>query len=347
MEILAGAHSLAAVPSTSRYETTTDKHNHNRPPIDQSTMRRISRLRTPAVAGFCPSSAPIAPLRAPIPSSTSTLPKHTSSPIRLPQSQTRRHLSTTPARSSDEALLPEETTPAAAEEFKTALVYPSTITDAAAPSAVTDASYIPAETADGLEEVGGLADWWEDPSHGATSTVRATARPFGPADGTKVLDPAVLEVLARRAVIEALVVGRFVSAGGNQGKKVDQLFAGSANPEEGLQRIVKAEVVVGEEGTATLGDFRDWQRVWDLLRFGVKRQGKKEGVEAVEAAAAPGLTPELATELVQSWGMGWRKAELRDPVIKFFVSFSDVDATAFSLQITNSSVYRLPSGSSS
>ncbi|KAK4133718.1 hypothetical protein BT67DRAFT_41367 [Trichocladium antarcticum] len=298
-------------------------------------MRRVPRLRTPATAaGFGPSSAPSAPLRAaaaaPIASACTRQSITASSRIRLPSSQTRYLTTTTPLRRSppqqptdDARLLAEEeeepvapTTPAVA----TTLVFPSGITDAPAPATVTDATYIPAETADGLEEVGGLADWWEDPSHGAADTVRAAARAFGPADGNKITDPAVLEVLARRAVVEALVVGKFVT-GGSRGKKVDVLFAASANGEEAVERIAKADVVAGEEGAATLGDFRDWQRVWDLLRLRVKRKGKK--VEATQ------LTPEVAREMVQSWGPGWRKAELRDPVIKFFVGFSDRDVGAF------------------
>lgn len=322
-------------------------------------MRRLPRIRTPAQAGFVPSQIPSGPLRVPAAAAITAATSSLSSTARSNNNrQPRRYLSTAPIRPSqvqssqsqpgkvaDQEL--EEygdfyDAPVAAE-IPTQLVYPHEITSVPAPSAITDPAYKPADTADGLEEIGGVAGWWDEPTHwgsdgGASQYVRNVVRPFGPAE--KITDPAVLEVLARRAIVEALVVARF--AGTKKRAAVDRLFA-HAGGFDRLGKIVRAEVVAGPNGAATLKENADWQRVWDVLKSAVKmskqqqqqqQEGEKQAEEgeavtaeveteaAVSDAGAPAsqLTPQVAKSLIGSWDKGWRKAELRDPVVKFFVS---------------------------
>jgi hypothetical protein len=171
--------------------------------------------------------------------------------------------------------------------------------------------------------------------------VRSVVTPFGrPAE--RITDPAVLEVLAKRAIVEALVVARF--AGAEKRKAVDRLFA-HAGGSDRLGKIVRAEVVAGPDGTATLKDSADWVRVWSVLKSAVvlarDRQQQvpaalaedepAEAVETTEAAVpeveakqtvpAPQLTPQVAKTFIGTWNKEWKKAELRDPVVKFYVSF--------------------------
>jgi hypothetical protein len=298
--------------------------------------------------------------------------KNCNAPLRPSQ---RRYISATSARpsqaqtisppadplatASPEELefLDDEHYPPAPAEIPTQLVYPRGVTTVPSPSDISDPAYKPADTADGLEEVGGLADWWDDPLHwgsegGVRQFVASVAMPFGPAE--KVTDPAMLEVLARRAIIEAIVVSRFAGAG--RRKAVDRLFA-HVDGNEGLDQLLKAQIVVGKKGIATLKN-ADAIRLWVTLKTAVKNathrrkeqqqqqqaedgiSGEKEetqaltadaeesgvqegeAMEAKEAFPPSPLTPEVARQYIQSWNRdkGWRKAELRDPVVKFFVS---------------------------
>ncbi|KAK4248085.1 hypothetical protein C7999DRAFT_40714 [Corynascus novoguineensis] len=319
-------------------------------------MRRLPRLPTPTPAGFVPTSATASPLRAP----AAVLSKATTyTPTTTQNKQTRRYLSTTPVRLQTtqngtelaaeeiEGFSEEYQLPTYRPRIKTQLVYPRGIHVVRPAEEVSDPTYTPAESAENLEEVGGLADWWDEPAHwgseggGAAQYVQTAVRPFGPAD--KVTDPAVLEVLGKRAIVEALVVARF--AGAEKRKAVDRLFA-HADGADRLGKIVRAEVVAKEDGTATLKESADWVRVWDVLKSAVKKarqqqqqpgQNKLEegtaevvdaealeaavpGGEAKEAAPAPQLTPQVAKSLMGTWNKEWKKAELRDPIVKFYAA---------------------------
>ena len=347
-----------------------EQANLNTPPIELSllhtNMRRVPRLRAAVSAGIVPSSTPSGALRVPAAAtltSTSTLPSTSKN------TPTRRYLSTTPLRPSQPPTEPQ--TQAAAEVYESyqadflpppgpapqaQLVYPRGVTTAPNPTEVADPAYRPAETADGLEEVGGIGGWWDKPAHwgsegGAAQFVRSVITPFGRPAADRVTDPAVLEVLAKRAIVEALVVARF--AGAEKRKAVDRLFS-HAGGSDRLGKIVRAEVVAGPDGTATLKDSADWARVWSVLKSAVVRvrdrqqeqereameqameQAEGEAteaakaveaaeaavpeVEAKEVAPAPQLTPQVAKSFVGTWNKEWKKAELRDPVVKFYVS---------------------------
>lgn len=320
----------------------------------QPTMRRISRLRAPVPAGFCPSSLPTnTPVRASTVTATTSRSQTSSSSPRTFQT---RPLTTTPIRtsqsqiqSSEELDFPEDYDTTNTPQLPASnLVYPRGITAAPAPAEVTDASYKPAETAEGLAEVGGLSGWWDEPSHwgsaeGPAAAVRAVLNTFGKNNAVEVEDKAVLEVIARRAVVEALAVKKFMEKEAGKVGAVDELFA--CNLEVGAEKlgeIVGTKVVAGKDGQATFGDSKEGQRVFGLLRDAVKvkraeakktqkvqaEKGEEEEMKKGEAVveevkaqeAAPALTPEVAQEMIQSWDQGWRKAELRDPVVKFYVS---------------------------
>ncbi|KAL2147554.1 hypothetical protein VTI28DRAFT_8809 [Corynascus sepedonium] len=318
-------------------------------------MRRLPRLPTPNPAGLVPTSATASPLRAP----AAVLSKATTyTPTTTQNKQARRYLSTTPVRLQTtkngteisaeeiEGFSEEYQLPTRRPRIKTQLVYPRGIHVVRPAEEVSDPTYTPAESAENLEEVGGLADWWDEPAHwgsegGAAQYVQSAVGPFGPAD--KITDPVVLEVLGKRAIVEALVVARF--AGAEKRKAVDRLFA-HADGADRLGKIVRAEVVAKEDGTATLKESADWVRVWDVLKSAVKKarqqqqqpgQNKLEGEmaevvdaeaqeaavpegEAKEAAPAPQLTPQVAKSLMGTWNKEWKKAELRDPIVKFYAA---------------------------
>ncbi|KAK4126932.1 hypothetical protein N657DRAFT_611093 [Parathielavia appendiculata] len=333
-------------------------------------MRCLPRLRAPGPSGFVSSPIPTGSLRAAV---TATFAAASLLPQTTPRlnnnngpTQTRRYLSTTPMRPSQshpQGQVQSQQFEPAAEEFEevpeeyyapesadiqTRLVYPHGITTAPPVSDVTDPAYTPAETADGLEEVGGLADWWDEPTHwgsegGAAQFVQSVVSPFGPTQ--KVTDRAMLEVLAKRAIVEALVVARFASGAGRMSKKVDRLFAAQAGDMEQLGKIAQVEIVPGEDGAATLKDKKDWGMVWGLLNSAGKKarrpqqQGQEvseEGsttvdaetsqesampkAEVKEVATAAQLTLQAAESLIGGWDKAWKKAELRDPVVKFFAA---------------------------
>ncbi len=313
-------------------------------------MRGLPRIRAPVPAGFPPSTIPSAALRVPAAAALSSpAPRLVTGKTAAAARHSRRCFSTTPLRASEPPAQTTQSQPAPVDpsaevyedyfpDIPTKLVYPRLTTTATAPDKVTDPGYKPAETAEELEEVGGLADWWDEPAHwgseeGVASVVRAAAPRFGPAE--KVTDPAVLEVLVRRALVEALVVARF--AGKGKMELVDRLFKNC--PElYALNKVLGMEVVAGKDGAATLRRPADWQSAWDTLnaadRVAAQRQQQSEEAAGTweigegEAAAEPEvgvkldrpISQEFAQSTIERWGKAWKKAELRDPVVKFYVS---------------------------
>ncbi|KAK3903982.1 hypothetical protein C8A05DRAFT_42898 [Staphylotrichum tortipilum] len=308
-------------------------------------MRGLPRIRAPLPAGFPPSSLPSGALRAPAAAALSpptprlVTVKTTAAAAR----HTRRYFSTAPLRAAEPPSQTQSQTEATEKEtiyedyfpdIPTKLVYPRLTTTATPATEVTDSGYKPAETAEGLEEVGGLSGWWDEPTHwgseeGVAAVVRTAAPQFGPAE--KITDPAVLEVLAKRAIVEALVVARF--AGGGKVKLVDQLFK-HCHELYSLNKIIKIEVAAGKDGAATLTQKGDWQSVWDILKAADRAASQQQQQQLSEEAGAgeeAGATevatkldrtinPELAQSMIERWDRGWKKAELRDPVVKFYAA---------------------------
>lgn len=186
-------------------------------------------------------------------------------------------------------------------DIPTEIKAPGRLRSAPRPDDVQDAVYTPALTAEGLEEVGGVADWWEDDKHWSPSLEYVG---FGPRE--KITDPAVLEVLTRRAVVEALAV-REVEG--------DEALGASwqAGGQEALLKALSIKPVVGENGAVKLdGDITSV--VEDL-----KSQPVAEGLEQ-QSQEDFALPAEQAIEFRKSWDKSWKTISLDDPRLKFTVN---------------------------
>jgi len=201
-----------------------------------------------------------------------------------------------------EDLIPQDEAPR--QTRRKGLVVPGRTKVATRQEDVMDPDYVPAEEASGLEEVGGLEDWWEKPDHWGPDR---QYHGFGPSE--KVMDRAVLEVLTKRAVIEAIVLRRF------SGNKIEPPTALTlTHGEEELLGVVGTEVVASENGTVALKNEHDYQRIWDNLTR------PQPEAEEISVSAAPLISTEAARELISSWDPSWKTLRLRDPVLKFYVS---------------------------
>ena len=179
------------------------------------------------------------------------------------------------------------------------------------------ADYVPAKTAEGLEEVGGLEGWWDvEGNLGDADRLRVFSER---AVGGKVTEPSVLEVLVRQAVVEGLVV---------QGKEGELLMGrwGAAVDKGAMVRAGGVAVKVAENGDVTLDG--DLGAVLEGLKADAEEAVAQEAVpeiaeegetEQVELAPEELLTAEEATEMIKSWDRTWRKIPLTDPSLKFAV----------------------------
>ncbi|KDN66256.1 hypothetical protein CSUB01_06771 [Colletotrichum sublineola] len=154
--------------------------------------------------------------------------------------------------------------------------------------------YVPAQTADGLEEIGGLEGWWDQEGRwGKESEYVAFAR------GGKALDAAVCEALVRQAVVEVLAV---------QGTRPHHLTGTWATGgRKNFNRAMAAGLVAQEDGSLALkGDAE--------VTAAISRVATDESKE-VEPEAY--LTPEEAQERIKQWDPSWKSASLQDVRFKF------------------------------
>lgn len=182
-------------------------------------------------------------------------------------------------------------------EDEPSLIVPGRILSAPKPDQVTDSSYIPAETGDGLEEVGGLDGWWENDTHWDPSLV---FRGFGPQQ--HVTDAATLEVVARQALMEALAV--------QQEQQHPSLLTTAWSRGSDAQAALALQLDVAADGSvaAVRGDVA-----------GVVSSLTTPEAHADVDAALP--TAEQAQALVESWAEDakWKQVSLRDVALKFAV----------------------------
>ncbi|KAH0492932.1 hypothetical protein TgHK011_007858 [Trichoderma gracile] len=182
-------------------------------------------------------------------------------------------------------------TPAAVRESR--LPLPGRRIEAAAEKELqaSDPTYVPAADAEGLEEIGPLSTWWEQPGHwGEESEFKG----FGSA--VKVVEKEVLEVHLRRAVVEALAL---------QQKGVFSEWATKKWSEGGsrgeLDLALAAQVEV-QDGKATLKG--DASAIAEALTS-----------EVEEADSSPtSLTAEEAREMIKSWDNSWKNIALDNPL---------------------------------
>lgn len=190
----------------------------------------------------------------------------------------------------------------AVPEIQTNLKLPSSVTVAPTKEQLDSSPYVPAENIEGLEWVGGLENWWEDESHWSPSSDFVG---FGPKE--KVRDASLLEVLARRAVVEALA---WREAGS---ESLAALWERGGREE--LLRALALGVEVAENGAATLKG--DTSKVVEDLRW---RPVEEEASDASQATAPGEFSAEEAREYLQSWDKSWKNVSLQDPRLKFAIT---------------------------
>ena len=186
-------------------------------------------------------------------------------------------------------------------EARPSIRIPGRIVDAPKPDEVTDLSYVPAESGAVLEEVGGLKGYWEGDSRWDASFVPVG---FGPRD--KIADPALLEVLTRRAVIEALAV-RDSGSGLATNPGLSGLW--SRGNVDDASAALGIQITVADDGSATLaGDV-------DRVVSGLSGHSDAEAASAGEAS----MNVAEAKELISTWDHSWKGISLADNGLKFAV----------------------------
>lgn len=175
-------------------------------------------------------------------------------------------------------------------------------------------AYRPADTAHGLDVVGGLGGWFKRDEHWG-----ASKRYAGFAPTRRVADPALLELSVRRAVAEALAVAAAAAASGAGADKAPLLTGlWERGGREDAERALGLRLEVREDGAVGVVA-ADAEGVVRALRW---------DPEASESSvAAPGeevgkqqFSPDESREIVQSWDEGWKKISLHDAQLKFAVS---------------------------
>ncbi|KAK3375867.1 hypothetical protein B0T24DRAFT_526613 [Lasiosphaeria ovina] len=215
----------------------------------------------------------------------------------------------TPEKAVDGALDVLAEAPIAAAEAQTAtdLTIPRKQRTVPRPADIPDAEYVPAGSGLDLEEVGGLEGWWDNPAHWGPSKNYVG---FGLQE--KVMDSALLQVLARKALVEAIALkDKFESKIKNY-RRVDPTPAEFRKAE--LIRISSKEILVAEDGSPTLAQ----HDVYKALKALSHRLPVAEG-EVLPKPVGPAMTPEEAKELLESWDRNWKAASIENPVLRFYL----------------------------
>ncbi|PTB69183.1 hypothetical protein BBK36DRAFT_1134700 [Trichoderma citrinoviride] len=182
-------------------------------------------------------------------------------------------------------------TPAAVRESR--LPLPGRRTEAPAEKELqaSDPTYVPATDAEGLEEIGPLSTWWEQPGHwGEESEFKG----FGSA--VKAVEKEVVEVHLRRAVVEALALQQ---AGVFSEWATKKWSEGGSRAQ--LDQALAAQVEV-QDGKATLKG--DASAIAEALTS-----------EAQEAeSTTTSVTAEEAREMLRSWDSSWKNIALDNPL---------------------------------
>lgn len=171
--------------------------------------------------------------------------------------------------------------------------------------------YEPADTAHGLEVVGGLGGWFERDEHWG-----ASKRYAGFAPTSRVADPALLELNVRRAVAEALAVAAAAAARADKAPLLTGLWERGGR--EDAERALGLRLEVREDGAVGVVA-ADAEGVVRALRWDPDAPGSS--VAAVgEEVGKQQFSPDEAREIVRAWDEGWKKISLHDAQLKFAVS---------------------------
>lgn len=304
-------------------------HDTPRAPVNDIEMRGLQRLRGPA--SCLSTSTATAPRTTPFlrQLSTSTPLQHRSRPTtpRATSHLRQRNASTATTTTPTETEIPEfEFADDEPAPIDTDLVLPGERTEADLPDQITDAEYVPAVSAEGLEEVGGLDGWWDRPGTWGESK---RYQGFGPRE--KVMDKSMLEVLTRQALIEAVIL--------HQHKRPSKVTLPGP---EARREVLLAEITTGPEGEPTIApEVR--KMVLALGRSKVEGSAVARETPAAEAQVAEKITgaglesedvedvagepavvshelnPVEARRLMKQWDSSWKKLTLENPVLKFWV----------------------------
>ncbi|KAK7975478.1 ribonuclease H-like protein [Apiospora arundinis] len=262
-------------------------------------MRRIARLRKPSGAPLASIARPLCTQRAaprPSPSpavKTNTLRFYSSrQPEVLPASLTGR-------KSGVPEGFEEAVEGAEVQEYEIdpsqqrMFVPPPRPSVAERADTITDTLYTPATSAEGLESIGNLGNWWDDQAHWPETSDFVGFKPK-----QKVEEPVLIEAAVRRALTETLVV--------KQLGKDDQLTAHWGLQDKAQHDAVLAlDVRVDSNGNATVTG--DLHSVADgLAEDGVEHRFTLPS--AAEALAWKGQSDH-----------SWKGASLQDARVKFAV----------------------------
>ncbi|KAK3381912.1 ribosomal subunit 39S-domain-containing protein [Podospora didyma] len=199
--------------------------------------------------------------------------------------------------------------------IQTDLVFPDAIKGTAAPGEVTDPDYVPAESGLGLEEVGGLEGWWDNPQHWGPSKKYVG---YGPRE--KITEPEMLEVLTRRALTEAIAASFFSQQEKRPGHRSGKLPALSTiEPLKGdtIKTTDKTKLELKADGTPRLATVGDYFRILQVLR----RPPPRDEATSLPVPPTPGITIWKARALLKKWqNSDWKSASLADPALKFHVA---------------------------
>ncbi|KAL8367113.1 hypothetical protein RB595_000432 [Gaeumannomyces hyphopodioides] len=191
-----------------------------------------------------------------------------------------------------------------AEPIATDMVLPPEPQWAPSPKDVT---YTPAVTGDGLEMVGGLDGWWDREGHWSG---RLGFAPFFAGGAARVTDAAALEVIVRRAAVEALAV-RAAAAGpakeGHGEAEVTLTGRWAVGGREAVVRALGVSLEVASDGKARLATESAAHLVADLAA-----DAEDAGPDALDAGEAAAL--------VETWDPSWKTMSLDDVALKFAIA---------------------------
>ncbi|KAI0401072.1 ribosomal subunit 39S-domain-containing protein [Xylaria palmicola] len=177
--------------------------------------------------------------------------------------------------------------------------------EAARAEEVIDPGYVPATSADDLETVGGVTNWWNRRDNWDSAGDFVSFRPR-----QKIADPALIELSVRRAVVEA-----FALRAVGRDEDLVAVWPTSASKAD-LQGLVAYDVRATENGEVTLGG--DASAVAERLRWRDDEVVPAGGDESVPFHQA--LTSEEASALNQLSDPSWKSISLADPRIRFAVT---------------------------
>ncbi|KAI1341254.1 ribosomal subunit 39S-domain-containing protein [Xylariaceae sp. FL0016] len=268
-------------------------------------MRRVTRLGRPAgLSVTAPASrSSIAPLKAQaslqlatprIPSSTALYrpcPARCYSSNPQPTPQSLAHHSEISNEFEDDLALAEME----GQELDGLFVPPPRRSEAVLQTQIDDPSYVPAQTSNGLETVGGYQQWWNSDKHWSKEANFTSFRPKA-----KVIQPALIEAAVRRAVAEACAL---VQAGR------EDLLTGQwpVGAREEYSRALQLEITSVDGTPSIKGDAPSI--VDDLQR--TEPTGPDSNVR---------FSKRKAQEHSQAWDKSWKAISLSEPRFRFAVS---------------------------